>query len=34
MVRLTGRMRTPVIVVGDEVIVGFDRPKLEEALKL
>lgn len=28
-----GFMTTPVIVVGDKVVVGFDVPKLDEALK-
>ena len=28
-----GFMTTPVTVVGDKVIVGFDVPKLDEALK-
>jgi glutaredoxin len=28
LVRLTGRMSVPVIVVGDQVVVGFDRAKL------
>jgi glutaredoxin len=28
LVRLTGRMAIPVIVVGDQVIVGFDKAKL------
>ena len=27
-----GFMTTPVTVIGDQVIVGFDVPKLEEAL--
>ncbi len=29
MVRRSGQMGVPVIIVGDEVIVGFDRPRLE-----
>jgi len=29
MVRRSGQMGVPVIVAGDEVIVGFDRPRLE-----
>ncbi len=33
MVKLSGRLRTPTIVVGDEVIVGFDRVRLEQLLK-
>jgi len=29
LVRRSGQMGVPVIVAGDEVIVGFDRPRLE-----
>ncbi len=32
MVRRSGQQGVPVITVGDEVIVGFDRPRLEQAL--
>ncbi|OGL19595.1 MAG: NrdH-redoxin, partial [Candidatus Rokubacteria bacterium RIFCSPLOWO2_12_FULL_71_22] len=32
LVRLTGRMAVPVIVVDDQVIVGFDRAKLQALL--
>ncbi len=28
LVRRTGQMAVPVIVVGDEAVVGFDRPRL------
>jgi len=28
-----GVMTTPVTVIGGEVVVGFDRPKLEQMLK-
>ena len=30
----TGQQATPVIVVGDEVIVGFDRGRLQRVLNL
>jgi S1-C subfamily serine protease len=30
--RLTGQLAVPVTVVDGQVIVGFDRPKLEQAL--
>jgi|GEM_PF-682270 len=30
--RLTGLMAAPVIVVGDEVVVGFDRGRLSQLL--
>lgn len=29
MVQRTGQQGVPVVVVGDEVVVGFDRPRLE-----
>lgn len=32
VVRLTGQMAVPVIVVDGEVVVGFDRPQLERLL--
>lgn len=32
LLRRTGQMAVPVIVVGDEVIVGFDKPGLASAL--
>jgi hypothetical protein len=28
LIRRTGQMAVPVIVVDDEIVVGFDRPKL------
>jgi glutaredoxin 3 len=34
LVRRTGQMAVPVIVVGDEVIIGFDRPRLTQLLGL
>ena len=34
LVEKTGKRATPVILVDDEVIVGFDRGKLERALGL
>ncbi|GAX91650.1 glutaredoxin family protein [Effusibacillus lacus] len=34
MLKISGAMATPVIVIGDEVIVGWDRGKVERALKL
>lgn len=33
MVRLTGQQGVPVIVIGNEAIVGFDRPKIDAALR-
>ena len=30
----TGRLAVPVVVVGDEVIAGFDRGKLKRLLGL
>ena len=32
--RKLGFMTTPVTVIGEKVIVGFDQPKLREALNL
>ena len=32
MVRLTGHMGVPVIVIDGEVVIGFDRPRLEQLL--
>jgi glutaredoxin len=32
LVRLTGQMAVPVIVVGDEVVRGFDKPRLKALL--
>jgi glutaredoxin 3 len=32
MVRLTGQMGVPVIVIDGEAIVGFDRPRIEQLL--
>jgi len=28
LIRRTGHMAVPVTVIGDEVVVGFDRPRL------
>lgn len=32
MIRRSGQQGVPVTVIGDNVIVGFDRPRLEKAL--
>lgn len=34
MLDKTGQMGVPVIMVGDEVIVGFDQPKLAQLLSI
>lgn len=34
MIDLTGQMGVPVIRIGDDVIIGFDEPKLKELLTL
>ena len=34
MVEKSGQMGVPVIMIGDEIIVGFDKEKLKAALKL
>jgi glutaredoxin-like YruB-family protein len=30
MVEMTGQMGVPVIKIGDDVLVGFDEPKIKE----
>jgi len=30
----TGRQATPVVVVGDDIVVGFDRGRLQRLLRL
>ena len=32
MVEKSGQMGVPVIIIGDELIVGFDRPKISQLL--
>ncbi len=34
LIRQTGQLAVPVIVVGDEVVLGFNRPRLTEVLGL
>lgn len=34
MIDMTGQMGVPVIAIGDDVIIGFDEPKLKELLGL
>ena len=34
MIEKSGQMGVPVIVIGDELIVGFDRPKITQLLGL
>lgn len=34
MIDLTGQMGVPVIKIGDDVIIGFDEPKVKELLRL
>jgi glutaredoxin 3 len=34
MVEKSGQMGVPVIFIGDEMIVGFDQPKIESLLGL
>lgn len=33
MIRISGQMGAPVIVVDGHIIIGFNRPKLDELLK-
>ncbi len=32
MVRLSGQMGVPVVVIGEEVVVGFDKERLDELI--
>ncbi|NCT01826.1 NrdH-redoxin [Candidatus Parcubacteria bacterium] len=34
MIDLTGQMGVPVIKIGDDIVIGFDEPKLRELLGL
>ncbi|MCA9363875.1 glutaredoxin family protein [Candidatus Kaiserbacteria bacterium] len=34
MIEMTGQMGVPVIRIGDDVVVGFDEPKVKELLKI
>ncbi len=34
MIDMTGQMGVPVIKVGDDVVIGFDEPKIKELLKM
>jgi glutaredoxin 3 len=34
LIAKTGRMAVPVITVGDEVVVGFDRGRLKRLLEI
>jgi glutaredoxin-like YruB-family protein len=34
MIDMTGQMGVPVIRIGDDVIIGFDEPKIKELLAL
>lgn len=34
MIELTGQMGVPVIVIGDDIVIGFDKPRIAELLGL
>ena len=34
MIDLSGQMGVPVIVIGDRMIIGFDRPRVSELLNI
>ncbi len=34
MREITGQMGVPVIIIGDDVVVGFDEPKLRSLLNI
>jgi len=33
MVKVSGQMGVPVVVIGDNVIVGFDKPKIDSLIE-
>lgn len=34
MIELTGQMGVPVIVIGDDIVIGFNKPRIAELLGL
>jgi glutaredoxin-like YruB-family protein len=34
MIDMTGQMGVPVIKIGNDVVIGFDEPKVKELLKI
>jgi glutaredoxin-like YruB-family protein len=34
MIEMTGQMGVPVIRIGNDVVIGFDKPKLAELLNI
>jgi glutaredoxin-like YruB-family protein len=34
MIELTGQMGVPVIVIGDDIVIGFDKPRIADLLGL
>ena len=34
MVNKSGQMGVPVIEIGDKIVIGFDRPKIDAALRI
>ena len=34
MIEMTGQMGVPVIRIGDDVVIGFDEPKVKELLHM
>ena len=34
MVEMTGQMGVPVVKIGDDVLVGFDQPKIAQLLNI
>ncbi|MBP6041939.1 NrdH-redoxin [Candidatus Saccharibacteria bacterium] len=34
MVNKSGQMGVPVIEIGDKIVIGFDRPKIDAALAI
>ena len=34
MIEKSGQMGVPVILIDDQVVIGFDKPRLQELLKI
>lgn len=34
MIEMTGQMGVPVIKIGNDIVIGFDKPKLAELLNI
>lgn len=34
MINMTGQMGVPVIKIGDDIVIGFDKPKVAQLLEI